>query len=393
MQSMANLEVPAAAIRKGRGASGNCGNRFESQSSHAFDNGWDSIAEETLSPPPVATTLIRDPSRSAIVWNKSPDLGFDRSLNPYRGCEHGCIYCYARPSHAFLGFSPGLDFETRLTFKPDIAKILERELRKPGYVPGPIALGSNTDPYQPVERDLGLTRSVLEVLEKFGHPLSIVTKSTGVLRDADILARMAARGLVRVWLSITTLDPVLARRMEPRAATPARRLAAISGLAAAGVPVGVLAAPMIPGLNDCDLERILEVARAAGARDAGYVLLRLPGEVQQMFETWLHQHYPLRAKHVLNLVRETRAGALNDSRFGHRFRGQGVYAGMLSQRFARVVRRLGLDDPVVLHTAQLQKHHFAPPPVEGAQMSLFPVVPDSGDAGWPVLSGSGRIAG
>jgi DNA repair photolyase len=364
-----------SAIRKGRGVSGNCGNRFDRLDVQPFDDGWDSIADETMAPPPVATTLTPDKSRSAISWNASPDLGFDRAINPYRGCEHGCVYCYARPSHAYLGYSPGLDFETKLTFKPDIAKLLERELSKPGYTPRPIALGSNTDPYQPVDRTLALTRSVLEVLERFGHPLSIVTKSSGVLRDSDILMRMAGRGLVRVWLSVTTLDPELARRMEPRAATPSRRLAAIASLAGAGIPAGVLAAPMIPGLNDSELERILEAAHAAGARDAGYTLLRLPLEVREMFETWLHQHYPRRAQHVLNLIRETRAGVLNDSRFGHRFRGQGVYADMLEQRFDRVSRRLGLTDRLTLETT-----HFQPPePVAGsggrkgagAQLALF----------------------
>ena len=364
--SPAPATSPPPPIRKGRGVSDNCGNRFESADRQPFDDGWDSIAEESLAPEAVATTLTRDASRSALSWNDSPDLGFDRAINPYRGCEHGCVYCYARPSHAYLGYSPGLDFETRLTFKPEIANLLERELRKPGYAPRPIALGSNTDPYQPVERTLSLTRSVLEVLERFGHPLSIVTKSAGVLRDADILARMAERGLVRVWLSVTTLEPELARRMEPRAATPARRLAAIGSLAAAGIPAGVLAAPMIPGLNDCELERILEAAHASGAGDANYVLLRLPLELRQMFETWLHQHYPARARHVLNLVRETRAGTLNDSRFGHRFRGQGVYADLLSQRFARIARRLGLGGREPLQTG-----HFAVPAREDAQLALF----------------------
>jgi DNA repair photolyase len=369
---LAPASVPP--LRKGRGVSGNVANRFDRLDTHPFDDGWGSIADESLAPPPVATTLTPDASRTAISWNNSPDLGFDRAVNPYRGCEHGCVYCYARPSHAYLGYSPGLDFETKLTFKPDIAKLLERELRRPGYEAGPIALGSNTDPYQPVERTLALTRSVLEVLERFGHPLSIVTKSAGVLRDSDILSRMAGRGLVRVWLSVTTLDPELARRMEPRAANPARRLAAIASLAEAGIPTGVLAAPMIPGLNDCELERILEAAHASGARDAGYTLLRLPLELREMFETWLHQHYPQRARHVLNLIRETRAGMLNDSRFGHRFRGQGVYADMLSQRFARISRRLGLADGMKLET----RHFQAPPlPDSGirketmAQMVLF----------------------
>ena len=273
--------------RKGRGASDNVGNRYERTVLSPFDDGWDTIGAEMTAPPAVATTLTRDRSRAVISWNDSPDLGFDRSVNPYRGCEHGCVYCYARPSHAWLGLSPGLDFETKLTFKPDVAACLERELGKPGYIPRPIVLGANTDPYQPVERTLSLTRQVLEVLDRWNHPASIVTKSAGVLRDVDVLGRMARRKLVRVWLSVTTLDPALARVMEPRAATPVRRIAAIEELAAAAIPSGVLAAPMIPGLNDPELERILEAAARAGAVHAGYVLLRLPLELQQIFETWL----------------------------------------------------------------------------------------------------------
>jgi DNA repair photolyase len=332
-----------------------------------FDDGWSSL-ESLAELAPLATTLTRDASRSAIAWNDSPDLGFDRAVNPYRGCEHGCVYCYARPSHAYLGYSPGLDFETKLVFKPEIAALLEKELRKPGYVPRPMALGSNTDPYQPVERTLRLTRSVLEVLERFGHPLSIVTKSAGVLRDLDILQRLAARGLVRVWLSVTTLDSVLARRMEPRAAAPARRLAAVSALAGAGVPVGVLAAPMIPGLNDAELEKILAASARAGARHAGYVLLRLPHELRQMFEAWLGTHYPERARHVLSLIRETRGGMLNDSRFGGRFTGQGAYAELLSRRFDRAARQLGLRE-----RTELETRHFAVPGDGGdvGQLALF----------------------
>jgi DNA repair photolyase len=354
--------------RKGRGATGNPPNRFEASSTAPFDDGWSTI-EGFADLPPLPTTLTRDASRSVISWNASPDLGFDRAINPYRGCEHGCVYCYARPSHAYLGYSPGLDFETKLTYKPEIASLLERELRKPGYEPKPMALGSNTDPYQPVERTLKLTRSVLEVMERFGHPVSIVTKSAGVLRDLDILQRLAARGLVRVWLSITTLDGTLARCMEPRAASPERRLAAVAGLVQAGVPAGVLAAPMIPGLNDAELERILERSSRAGARHAGYVLLRLPHELRQMFESWLAEHYPERAAHVLSLVRQTRAGALNDSRFHERFRGQGPYADLLAQRFARAARQWGFEE-----RASLETRHFSAPAavVEGApQLSLF----------------------
>jgi DNA repair photolyase len=357
--------MPSAA-RRGRGAVSNPKPRFDALDSEAFDDGWNTL-ETFQDLPPLPTTLSRDSSRSVISWNTSPDLGFDRAVNPYRGCEHGCVYCYARPSHAYLGYSPGLDFETKLVFKPDVAALLERELRKPGYVPRPMALGSNTDPYQPVERTLKLTRGVLEVLERFGHPLSIVTKSAGVLRDLDLLQKLAARGLVRVWLSITTLDATLARRMEPRAATPERRLAAVAALAQAGVPVGVLAAPMIPGLNDAEMEKILQRAAGAGAKHAGYVLLRLPHELRQMFEAWLGAHYPDRARHVLNLIRETRGGALNDSRFHDRFVGQGVYADLLTQRFERAARALGLQERAPLETG-----HFAVPGAAGvAQMVLL----------------------
>jgi DNA repair photolyase len=270
-----------------------------------------------------------------------------------------------------LGYSPGLDFETRLVFKPDVASLLERELRKPGYVAKPMALGSNTDPYQPVERTLKLTRAVLEVLERFGHPLSIVTKSAGVLRDLDILQRLAARKLVRVWLSVTTLDNTLARRMEPRAATPERRLGAIAALASAGVPVGVLAAPMIPGLNDAELEKILERCAKAGAGHGGYVLLRLPHELRQMFEAWLGTHYPERAKHVLNLVRETRSGALNDARFHDRFVGQGPYADLLAKRFEQAARRFGLAGRDALETGLFAVPGTATGQNNTAQLALF----------------------
>jgi DNA repair photolyase len=331
--------------RRGRGATLNPPVRFDTLAGAAFDDGWGTLDDGFAALPALATTLTRDATRSAISWNSSPDIGFDRSVNPYRGCEHGCVYCYARPTHAYLGHSPGLDFETKLTFKPDVAELLEKELRKPGYVTRSMALGTNTDPYQPVERTLKLTRAVLEVLDRFNHPVGIVTKSAGVLRDLDILGSMARRNLARVYLSVTTLDPMLARRMEPRAATPARRLAAIAELARAGVPVGVMAAPMIPGLNDAEMEKIIEAASRAGARHAGYVLLRLPHELRQMFEDWLNTHFPDRAKHVLNLIRATRAGGLNDPRFHHRFAGQGVYADLLLRRFVRATRQWGLDEP------------------------------------------------
>jgi DNA repair photolyase len=358
--------------RKGRGATLNPPVRYDPQVLAAFDDGWDTLGAEFADLPAIATTLIRDSTRSAIAWNSSPDIGFDRAVNPYRGCEHGCVYCYARPSHAYLGYSPGLDFETKLLFKPEVAELLERELRKPGYVPRTMALGSNTDPYQPVERTLKLTRAVLQVLDRYNHPVGIVTKSAGVLRDLDILAAMAKRRLVRVYISVTTLDAGLARKMEPRAATPARRLQAVAELTRAGVPAGVMVAPMIPGLNDAELEKIVEAAARAGARHAAYVLLRLPHELRQLFEDWLATHFPDRAKHVLNLIRETRGGALNDARFHHRFSGQGVYADLLVRRFTRAVRQWGLDEA----REGLDCARFAVPADRAsapapAQMSLF----------------------
>lgn len=346
--------------RKGRGAVSNPPVRYESTAREAFDDGWDSLAE-LADLPPLPTTLVRERSRSALTYNDSPDIGFDRSINSYRGCEHGCIYCYARPSHAHIGYSPGLDFETKLVFKPDLPALLERELRRPGYRPKPVALGANTDPYQPVERTLLLTRQVLEVLERFAHPVTIVTKSAGVLRDLDILGRMAQRNLVHVCLSVTTLDAALARRMEPRAATPLRRLQAMQALAQAGIPVGVLAAPMIPGLNDAELERILSESCKAGATRAGYVLLRLPLEIRGMFEEWVRSHFPDRAARILALVRETRAGAMYDSRFGTRQTGTGPYADMLAHRFTLAARRLGFDNSRVISQG-LDCSQFAPPP-------------------------------
>jgi DNA repair photolyase len=356
--------------RRGRGATLNPPVRYDSQVISAFDDGWDTLGAEFADLPALATTLIRDSTRSAIAWNSSPDIGFDRAVNPYRGCEHGCVYCYARPSHAYLGYSPGLDFETKLLFKPEVADLLEKELRKPSYVARTMALGSNTDPYQPVERTLKLTRAVLQVLDRYNHPVGIVTKSAGVLRDLDILSSMAKRRLVRVYLSVTTLDAALARKMEPRAATPARRLQAIAELTRAGVPAGVMVAPMIPGLNDAEMEKIVEASSRAGARHAAYVLLRLPHELRQMFEDWLAVHFPDRAKHVLNLVRETRGGALNEPRFHHRFSGQGVYADLLLRRFTRATKQWGLDQA----REGLDCSKFAVPADRVpavAQMSLF----------------------
>ncbi|WP_368417029.1 PA0069 family radical SAM protein [Falsiroseomonas sp.] len=356
--------------RKGRGAVTNPPVRFDSKRTEAWDDGWGTLAAEFGDLPPLPTELILEKAKSALSWNDSPDIGFDRSLNPYRGCEHGCVYCYARPAHAYVGMSPGLDFETRLMFKPDLPELLEKELAKPGYQAKPVALGANTDPYQPVERTLGITRRVLEVLERFGHPVTIVTKSAGVLRDLDILQRLAARNLVHVCLSVTTLDLKLARAMEPRAASPLKRLEAISALAKAGVPVGVLAAPMIPGLNDAELERILEMSARAGAGRAGYVLLRLPLEIRGMFEAWLARHHPDRAARVLALVRETRGGQLYDSRFGQRQTGTGPYADLLAQRFRLALSRFGLDGRGRM-SAALDCSQFRAPEAAPRQLALL----------------------
>lgn len=367
--------VPTLA-RSGRGATTNPGVRFETQQTVAADDGWGSLEACFGDLPPLETTLIRDNSRTVIARNTSPDVGFDRSINPYRGCEHGCVYCFARPSHAYLGYSPGLDFETKLLFKPDVAGLLEKELSKRGYEPKPITLGANTDPYQPIERQLRLTRQVLEVLRDFNHPVSIVTKSAMVLRDLDILGPMAAAGLAQVFVSITTLDPALARVMEPRASAPHLRLRAVAGLRAAGVPVGVLTAPMIPGLNDVELEALVEAAARAGAERAGYVMLRLPLELKEMFEAWLQQHVPGRAAHVLSLVRQVRGGALYDSRFGQRFSGTGAYADLIAQRFQMATRKHGLDGGM----GKLDVSHFRVPDrlreapglsAADKQMSLF----------------------
>jgi DNA repair photolyase len=359
--------------RKGRGAVSNPGIRYESTRTEAHDDGWGTLAAEFADLPPLPTTLTREHARSALSWNDSPDIGFDRSLNPYRGCEHGCIYCYARPAHAYVGMSPGLDFETRLMFKPNLPELLEKELSRPGYMPKPVALGANTDPYQPVERTLGITRRVLEVLERFGHPITIVTKGALVLRDLDILARLAERNLVHVCLSITTLDMKLARVMEPRAASPLKRLAAVTELAKAGIPVGVLAAPMIPALNDMELERILEASARAGASRAGYVLLRLPLEIKEMFEAWLAEHHPDRAARVLALVRETRGGRLYDARFGQRQTGSGPYAELLAQRFRIALRRYGLEGRRTGGgiSEGLDCSQFQPPRAPARQMELL----------------------
>ncbi len=348
---------------KGRGAVSNASGRFEARQREAFDDGWNAPLDEARP----KTEVQADSSRSVLVYNQSPDLPFDRSLNPYRGCEHGCIYCFARPTHAYLGLSPGLDFETRLFSKPDAAALLEAALRKPGYRPATLALGVNTDAYQPVERQLGITRSVLEVLQRFRHPLAIVTKSALVERDIDILAEMASDHLVSVHISVTTLDPALARRLEPRAAAPHRRLQTIGRLAAAGIPVAVLAAPVIPVLTDPELDTILAAANNAGARSASYILLRLPLEVSPLFQQWLEAHYPLKAGHVMTRVRDTRGGKDYDSRFGVRMRGSGAFAEMIAQRFALACRRLGLQP----RDYDLDCSAFRVPAGSGDQLGLF----------------------
>ncbi|HVH75171.1 MAG TPA: PA0069 family radical SAM protein [Stellaceae bacterium] len=362
----APMDMPAATVpRKGRGAQTNDSGRFEPLRREAFDDGW-GTGEDV--PAPLATTLSVDATRTIIARNDSPDIGFDRSINPYRGCEHGCIYCYARPSHAYLGLSPGLDFETRIFYKPQAAALLASELGKKGYSCRPLALGSNTDPYQPAERKLGITRAILDVLRDFRHPVTIVTKSALVQRDLDILGEMAAQGLAIVTVSLTTLDRALARRMEPRAATPQRRLETIAALAAGGVPVGVLAAPMIPALNDSELEAILEAARDAGAGLAGYTMLRLPLELKALFKEWLQAHFPDKAQHVLSLVAQSHGGRLYDSAWGTRMRGSGPYAEMIGARFDRACRRLGLAARMPF---SLDNSRFRPPPQKGDQLSLL----------------------
>lgn len=347
---------------RGRGATGNPDNRYAEHARAAFDDGWGSLDAE---PAPLRTELLVDSCRSVINYNDSPDLPFDRSINPYRGCEHGCVYCFARPSHAWLGLSPGLDFESRLFHKPDAPALLRRELARPGYRCAPIALGINTDAYQPVERRLGLTRALVEVLAEHGHPFSVVTKSALIERDIDLLAPLAEQGLVQVAVSVTSLDRALARRLEPRAAAPERRLESIRRLSAAGIPVTVLAAPMIPFLNDHELEAILAAVHAAGAVEAGYVLLRLPHEVKDLFRDWLAVHAPLKAERVIGRLRDCRGGRDYDSRFGHRMRGEGEYADLLSRRFHLAHRRLGFAGAPVLDCGRFRV------PGRAEQLDLF----------------------
>ena len=351
---------------KGRGAVSNHAGRYEPGDRVLEDDGWNIGAELMDERPQTSVTL--DSSRKVIARNESPDLGFDRSINPYRGCEHGCIYCFARPTHAWLGLSPGLDFETRLFAKPDAAERLREELAARNYEVAPIALGTNTDPYQPTERKLGITRQILQVLRECKHPVTIVTKSALVVRDIDILADMARDGLANVTLSVTTLDPELARTMEPRAPAPVRRIETIAALSAAGIPTGVMAAPIIPAINDMELERILDAATNAGATSAAYVLLRLPLEIKDLFEEWLMAHYPQRALRVMALVRDTRGGKTYDSRWGTRMKGEGPYAEMIARRFALATKRLGLNR----QRSKLRTDLFRPPVLrKDPQLSLF----------------------
>ncbi len=360
--SMANAHPRQ--LRKGRGAASNPPSRYDSALPVEMDDGW-GILDEDL--PPLPTTVSDDATRGIITRNQSPDVPFDRSINPYRGCEHGCVYCFARPSHAYLGLSPGLDFETRLFAKPRAPALLDAELRKPGYRCRIIALGTNTDAYQPIEREHRITRGILEVLSAHNHPVAIVTKSASVVRDIDILADMAARRLVRVYVSVTTLSRDLANTLEPRAATPPRRLATIRALAQAGIPTGAMVAPIIPALNDSEIEDILAAVAEAGAVSADYILLRLPHELSDLFREWLRVHVPLKADHVMSLVRGMRGGRDYDSAWGRRRTGAGPYADMIARRFDLAKQRLGLASG----DWSLDVSRFHPPPRRGDQLSLL----------------------
>lgn len=366
---MANAMIEESGLRvvpdrrRGRGAGVNPSGRFEKFERHVFDDGWNSFEEL----PPFKTDVQIEKPRTIITRNDSPDISFDRSINPYRGCEHGCVYCFARPTHSYMGLSAGLDFESKLFAKPDAPRLLEKELAKDGYQPKTIAIGTNTDPYQPVEREWRIMREVLEVLERHNHPVGIVTKSALVMRDIDILSRMAEKGLAKVALSVTTLDRKLARAMEPRAATPPRRLEAVRALSEAGIPTSVMIGPVIPGLNDAEIERILDSAAAAGAKEAGYVILRLPLEVSSIFKDWLLQHYPDRYRHVMSLVRSMRGGKDYDAEFGKRMKGAGPYAWQIGRRFELAARRLGLNT----QRLKLRTDLFVAPLKQGEQLTLL----------------------
>ena len=367
MYSMAMKTVAGdhGAAHKGRGATLNPEGRFEKDAREAFDDGWDTPLEEEPGRPRTIVTVER--ARSIISRNQSPDIPFTQSINPYRGCEHGCVYCYARPSHAYLNLSPGLDFETRLFAKTNAAELLLAELGRPGYTCDCITIGANTDPYQPVEREWKVTRSILEVLAACNHPCAIITKNAMVERDLDILAPMAAKNLVQVYISVTTLDHDIARRMEPRASAPARRIEAVRRLTKAGVPAGVMVAPVVPFLTDSGIEAVLEAAHEAGADRAGYTLMRLPWEVKDLFKDWLEHNFPLKAAHVMSRVRDMREGRENDPDFGSRMRGAGEMADLLSKRFNMACHRLGLNH---VRRGPLDMAKFKPPKLD-SQMDLF----------------------
>ncbi len=356
----------ATAPLKGRGAASHVAGRFEQRAYRGEDDGWGSVYADVADAPALATQVTEERARSIISRNQSPDIGFSQSVNPYRGCEHGCVYCFARPSHAYLDLSPGLDFETKLFAKANAAELLRKELSKPGYVPAPIALGINTDGWQPIERAHGISRACLQVLLETGHPLSIVTKGSALMRDLDLLGALAAKQLVHVFVSVTTLDNRLSSILEPRAAAPHTRLKMIAALREAGVPVGVLVAPVIPRITDEHLEQILAASREAGAQAAGYVLLRLPHELKAIWQEWLALHYPDRAEHVMSLVRQMRGGKEYDSRFGSRMRGQGPFADLIAMRFAKTRKRLGYGQLPPLRTDL-----FVQPRAPSPQGSLF----------------------
>lgn len=349
--------------RRGRGTLSNTSGRYEPIARIAFGDGWQSLEEL----PPFKTSVQVDATRKIITRNESPDISFDRSINPYRGCEHGCVYCFARPTHAYLGLSPGLDFESKLFMKPDAPVLLEKELAAPSYQARTIAIGTNTDPYQPVEKQYEIMRRILQVLERAGHPVGIVTKSALITRDIDILSRMAERNLAKVAISVTTLDGKLARTMEPRAATPLRRLEALRQLSAAGIPTSVMVAPVIPAINDADIERILDAAKMAGVKGAGYVLLRLPLEVRDLFKEWLMANYPDRYRHVMKLIRDMRGGKDYDSTWGQRMTGAGPYAWMIGRRFEAACEKLGLNT----ERTRLTTEHFQKPTKGVEQLNLF----------------------
>lgn len=356
-------EVKERFHHRGRGAISNQTGRFEHETREALDDGWGTIEEEAER---LNTTLTKETPRTIITFNKSPDIHFDRSINPYRGCEHGCVYCFARPTHAYHGLSAGLDFESKLFYKPDGPELLLKELSRPGYVPRPIALGVNTDAYQPVEREQKLTRRFLQILSDHNHPVSLLTKSALIQRDLDLIGPMAEKQLCRVGVSITTLNPKLARVMEPRAATPRKRYETVYRLSDAGVPVTVMAAPIIPTLNEPELEALLETAKEQGAVGAGYVLLRLPHELKDLFHEWLVQHYPDRAARVINQLREMRGGKDYDADWFTRGAGRGPQAKLIAQRFARTVRRLGLEP----QRTPLRTDLFQPPVLRGDQYRM-----------------------